>query len=107
MLGVHAPNCSVTDCGNYIERKLSSMGNTLLVYVEDEQWEFISRIVIEGKGSETERAIILREHPLEFEVCRGNARSGFRLHQRIAKSEASILIEFTINPPRNWWLNHQ
>ena len=32
--------------------------------------------------------------------------SRFRLHPRIAKSEASILVELTIDSARNWWLNH-
>ena len=56
--------------------------------------------------SETECAFFLREHSLELEVCERNVRSGFRLHPRIAKSEASILIELTIDSARNWWLNH-
>ena len=73
----HAPNFSVTDCDMFIERKLSSIGSILHVYIEEEEWEFISRIVIDGKESETECTINLRAHFLEFEVCRGNARSGF------------------------------
>ena len=48
-------------------------------------------------------AIILRGLSLEFEVCERNVRSRFRLHPRIAKSEASILIELTIDSARNWW----
>ena len=79
----------------------SRVGNTLHVYVKEEVWELVYRVVIIGKESETERAIILRGLSLEFEVP-----SSFRLHPRIAKSEASILIELTIDSARNWWLNH-
>ena len=35
--GMHAPNFLVTDCDVYIKRKLSSMGNTLHVHVEEEE----------------------------------------------------------------------
>ena len=98
--GAHAPKCSVTDRDKYIERKLSSMGNTPHVYVKEEEWEFGCRVVINRKESETECAIILRGHPLEIEVCERTVRSGFRLHSRIAKSEASVLIEFTIKSIR-------
>ena len=38
------------------------MGNTLHVYVQEEQWEFIYPSAIDGKESETECAIILDEH---------------------------------------------
>ena len=101
-----APNFSVTDCDMYIERKLSlsSIGSIVHVYIEEEEWEFIFRDVIDGKESETECTTNLRGHFLEFEVCRGNARSDSSTDR---KSEASILPEFTINPPRNWWMNHR
>ena len=67
--GAHAPNCSVTDCDElFIERKLLSIGSTQHVCVKEEEWEVIYQGVIDEK----------------------------RLHPRIAESEASILIEFTI-----------
>ena len=91
----------------YIERKLSRRECTALhVYVIEEEWEFVYRVDNNGKKSETECAIILRGLSLEFEVCERNVRSRSRLHPRIAISEASILIEFTIDSARNWWLNH-
>ena len=43
------------------------------------------------KVSDTECVIILPRHFLEIEVCQRNVRSGFRLHSRIAGSEASFL----------------
>ena len=52
------------------------MGNTLHVYVKDEQWEFFSRIVIYGKESETECAIILREDPLSSRCAGGMREAG-------------------------------
>ena len=42
--GAHTPNYSVTDC-EFIERKLSSIGNSLHVYVKEENWEIVYRIV--------------------------------------------------------------
>ena len=41
-----------------------------------------------------------RTHPLELEVCESSVRRRFRLHPRIAKSEASILFELTIDSAR-------
>ena len=66
--GAHTPNCSVTDCGGYIERKLSSMVSTLHVYVKDEQGEPVYGVVIEGKESETTQHV--REEEWKF-VSRG------------------------------------
>ena len=40
---------------------------------------------------------MLRTHPLELEVCESSVRRRFRLHPRIAKSKATILIELTID----------
>ena len=39
--GSHTPNCSVTDCDAYIERKLSSIGSTQ--HVREEEWKCFSR----------------------------------------------------------------
>ena len=123
--GAHTPNCSVTDCGGYIERKLSSMVSTLHVYVKDEQGESVYGVVIEGKESETTQhvreeewkfvsrgvivgrdiqsrcATILRRHSLELEVCERNVRCGFRQHSSMAKAEASHLINATIKSAKN------
>ena len=34
--GAHAPTCTVTECGEFIERRFSSFGSTLHVHVRDE-----------------------------------------------------------------------
>merc|ERR1712136_735327 len=52
--GAHAPNCSVTECDGYIERKLSSTGTTQHVYVREEEWAVVYRDVVDGKESKTE-----------------------------------------------------
>ena len=39
--GSHTPNCSVTDCDAYIERKFSSIGSTQ--HVREEEWKCFSR----------------------------------------------------------------
>ena len=49
---------------------------------------------------------MLRTLPLEVEVCERNVRRRFRLHPRISKLDAPILIELMIDSARNWWLNH-
>ena len=42
--GAHAPSRPVTVCNKHIERKLSSMGNTLHVYVGEEEWELCVKV---------------------------------------------------------------
>ena len=61
--GEHAPNCSVTNCGKYIELTLSSTGSTLHVYVKEEKWEVVYRIVIDVKKSETACGHFARTFP--------------------------------------------
>ena len=89
----HTPNFSVTDCDMNIERKLSSSTT---------RCTFTSRRKCGVCFSNShECAIILRGLSLEFEVCNMNVRSRFRLHPRVAKSKASMLIKFTIDSARN------
>ena len=59
------------DCDKDIERKLSSLGNTLHVYVKEKKREVISRDVIAGKDSETERLTILRGSPRRSRCAKG------------------------------------
>ena len=59
----------VTDATSALKES-SRVGNTLHVYVKEEEWEFVYRVVNDGKESETE-------------VCERNVRSRFRLHPRI------------------------
>ena len=60
-------------------------------------WEVVSRDSILCKSERIRTHDHFSRTSLEFEVCRRNVRSGFRLHPLIFKSEALILIEFTIN----------
>ena len=60
--------------------------------------EFIELSLME-KVSETECVIILPGHIVEIEVCQRNVRSGFRLHSRIAGSEASIFYMSSRSSP--------
>ena len=91
----HTPNYSVT-LRRFIERKLSSIGSTLHVHVEEEEWE----IFIEVSLMEKRPAIILCGHPLENEVYIKNVSKRFTLRSRIVLSEASVLIEFMIKSAR-------
>ena len=61
----------VTDATSTLKGS-SRVGNTLHVYVQEEEWEVVYRVVNNGKESETECAIILRGLSLEFEVCERN-----------------------------------
>ena len=45
------------------------------------------------KGGPIHCTIVLRESPLEVEVCESKVLSGFRAHSDISKSEASVLID--------------
>ena len=47
------------------------------------QHAVIYREVVDGKESQTERAIVLCAHPLEFEVCERNVLSGSRVHSTL------------------------
>ena len=60
------------------------------VYVKEEEWEIVYRVVRNIKENETECAIILRGLFLEFEVCERNVLNRFRLHPRIAESGNSV-----------------
>ena len=75
-----------TDCDMYIEWKLSSTGTLLHVYVQEEKWEVVYRVVHNGKESELECAIILHELSFADRGAQRNVRSAFRLHPRIATS---------------------
>ena len=48
-----------------------SNNRSLHVYVQAEKWEVVDRIIIDGKMSETDCAIILHELSLEIEVRTG------------------------------------
>ena len=79
--GAHSPNCCVTECDGYSERRLSSSRITQHVYVRNE----CERLFIEMslmKESKAECAIVCA-HFQPIEVCERNALSGFRAHPNI------------------------
>ena len=96
--GAHAPNFSATDFDEiFIERKLLSTESIRV----DRKRKVVCEGVIDGKEK------FMHEHIVWiFHGDRGvqrNVRSRFRLHPRIAESEASFLFEFTrkllVKPP--------
>jgi len=98
----HAPNCTVTDCDGFVERKLLSSGTTQHVYVREDVSEIAYREVTGGRESRTEFAIILRGHPLQIGLCERNVSSGFRVHSTIPKSEATALIDLIVVAARKF-----
>ena len=52
------------------------------------------RFYIDLSVKEESKMYILHGHFLEIEVCKSNVRSGFRLHSRISRSEASFILFF-------------
>ena len=68
--GTHAPNFFRDWLRHVHWKEALVVVNTMHVYVKDAEWEFIYRIVMDGKVSETECAIILRGLSLELEVCK-------------------------------------
>ena len=60
--------------------------------MREEEWKFVSQAVNDGRDIQTECAIILRKHPLEFEVCEGHVRCGFRQFSSIAKIDKAVPV---------------
>ena len=73
---------------------LSAATNILFVYVREEEWAIVHRVVY-GKGSKIECAIVLCTRPLEIEVCERNVVSGSRVRSTLThpRSQASVLID--------------
>merc|ERR1712007_367034 len=81
---VVAPLCSVNvQEGKYIERTVSSVQR---IYIREEVQEVVFRSVVNGVETQFERAIILRAHPVEFELCERRIINGFRVHSKIPKA---------------------
>jgi hypothetical protein len=67
------------------------------VYVKEHVNEIVFRDLVKGKEQNTERTIVLRDHPLELEVCECNIHSGFRVHSEMTKQAAKILMDCLID----------
>jgi len=84
---VFAPVCSVSvkEGSQYIERTISCVQR---IYIREELQEVVFRSVVNGVEDDFERAIILRAHPVELELCERRTINGFRVHSKISKIEA-------------------
>jgi len=83
---VVAPVCSVNvQESNYIERSVNSVQR---IYINEELQEVVFRSVFNGAESLTERAVILRAHPVELELCERRVINGFRVHSKISRAKA-------------------
>merc|ERR1712007_283117 len=71
--------------GRYIERTVSSVQR---IYIREEVQEIVFRSVVNGVETQFERAIILRAHPVELELCERRIINGFRVHSKIPKAVA-------------------
>merc|ERR1711937_450025 len=71
--------------GKYIERTVSSVQR---IYIREELQEVVFRSVVNGVETQFERAIILRAHPVELELCERRIINGFRVHSKIPKALA-------------------
>ena len=69
---------------------------------QEEEWEVIHQPVNNSREQNV-LALIVHGHPfffLEIEMCKRNVQSGFRLHSRFSRSEASFLFCcFSSDPP--------
>jgi len=63
------------------------------VYVKEHVNEIVFRDLVNGKEQNIERTMVLRDHPLEIEVCECNIHSGFRVHSEMTKKEAKMLVD--------------
>jgi len=72
--------------GNYIERTVNCVQR---IYINEEAQEVVFRSVVNGVEAQLERALILRAHPAELELCERRVINGFRVHSKISKATAA------------------
>merc|ERR1712137_394447 len=58
------------------------------IYIREELQEVVFRNAVDGVETQFERAIILRAHPVELELCERRTDNGFRVYSQILKSNA-------------------
>merc|ERR1711992_435317 len=92
---VRHPQAVIVEHEGFVERKMGIMFGEVHqnVYVNEHVNEIVFRDLVDGKEQKTERAIVLRDHPLEIEVRERNIRSGFRVHSEMTKKIAKILMD--------------
>jgi len=70
---------------DFIERTVNSVQR---VYINEDLQEIVFRNVGNGVESQLERAVILRGHPVELELCERRVINGFRVHSKVSKAKA-------------------
>merc|ERR1712137_1429725 len=66
------------------------------IYIREELQEVVFRNAVDGVETQFERAIILRAHPVELELCERRIINGFRVHSNISKSVALQKFDLVI-----------
>merc|ERR1712151_1185445 len=88
------PQAVIIEHEGFLERRIAQPEEVHQnVYVNEHVNEIVFRDLVDGKEQKTERAIVLRDHPLEIEICERNIHSGFRVHSEMTKKAAKILMD--------------
>merc|ERR1712176_1748409 len=91
---VRHPQAVIIEHEGFLERRIAQPEKVHQnVYVNEHVNEIVFRDLVDGKEQKTERAIVLRDHPLEIEMCERNIHSGFRVHSEMTKKAAKILMD--------------
>merc|ERR1712137_25917 len=91
---VRHPQAVIIEHEGFLERTIAQPEKVHQnVYVNEHVNEIVFRDLVDGKEQKTERAIVLRDHPLEIEMCERNIHSGFRVLSEMAKQAAKILMD--------------
>merc|ERR1712064_234788 len=75
------------------ERKVEAVQR---IYINEELQEIAFRNVENGVERQSERAIILRAHPVELELCERRVINGFRIQSQISKAKAFASFDTVI-----------
>jgi len=91
---VRRPEAVIVEHEGFLERKMAQPEKVHQnVYVNEHVNEIAFRDLVDGKEQNTERTIVLRDHPLDIEVCERNIHSGFRVHSTMTKKTAKVLMD--------------
>jgi len=91
---VRRPEAVIVEHEGFLERKMEQPEKVHQnIYVNEHVTEIAFRELVNGKEQNTERAIVLRDHPLQIEVCERNIHSGFRVHSEMTKKTAKTLMD--------------
>merc|ERR1712174_84675 len=91
---VRHPQAVIIEHEGFLERRIAQPEKVHQnVYVNEHVNEIVFRDLVDGKEQKTERAIVLRDHPLEMEICERNIHSGFRVRSEMTKKAAKTLMD--------------